>query len=108
MAFEELESKDPNSSGKDYVFDFAPLTNGQSGAVSDYLQAGELISTIVSVATNDPLLNIDSSSITDTSTSVTVLLSGGTVNTYADVTVRITTDLARTDDRTFRILIEEK
>ena len=61
------------------------------------------------VFSDDPVLTISSSSITDSGSSVTVILSGGTVNTSANVTVRITTDSTptRTDDRTFRIRIKD-
>ncbi len=109
MTFEQLEDKDPDSLNKDYLIDFAPLRNGQTGAVSDYLQAGETISSIVSVTTSDALLTIVSSALEDSNSSVRVITSGGTRGRYARITVRITTDStpARTDDRTFQIYITD-
>jgi hypothetical protein len=98
MAFKILESKDPDALNIDYKFD-----------LSDYLATGELVDSIVSVAATGGV-TIGSSSITDTGTSITVWLNAGTVAQWSDVTVQFTTDSspAKTDDRTFRIRIEQK
>lgn len=88
----------------DYKFDFSPLTNGSGD--SDYLEAGETISSQTSTATTG--LTIDSSSITDTSTSVTVWVSGGTLGTVYSVTCQAVTSLSRTVERTISIRIIDK
>ena len=105
MEFERLEDKDPDATGKDYVIDLAPLRNSRDGAASNYLQTGETIQTLTSVTTSDPLLTVDSSVLTDSASSITVKLSGGTVNSFATVTARFMTSQNRGDDRTFRIFI---
>jgi len=91
-----LATKGPNE-GLDYVFDFAPLTNGREGAESDWLASGETIST--RTITAETGITVDSSSITDTNTSVTVWLSGGTVGQEYAVDCRITTSASRTAER---------
>lgn len=91
-------SKD-TSAKLDYKFDWKASTNG-SGA-SDWLEAGETITShTVTAATG---LTVDSSALTDSATSVTVWLSGGTVNTYYDVVCHIVTSANREDDRTIRV-----
>ncbi len=101
--------KDPDAV-LDYKVDFAPHTNGRLGAESDWLQSGE---TIVShTVTPETGITVDSSSITDSGTSVTVWLTGGTVGTDTttvyDVTVKVTTSAGREDDRTFRVEMAER
>ena len=95
--------KDPNAV-LDFKFDFAALTNGSG--TSNWLAAGETINTVT--VTADTGLTVDSSAITDTSTSVTVWLSGGTANTDYDVLCRIVTSAGRTDDRTMVIKVRER
>jgi len=97
--------KDPDAV-VDYLFDFAPLTNGRDLNGSDWLASGETISTHTIEATTG--ITVDSSSITDTNTSVTVWLSGGTAGTTYTVTCRITTSASRTEDRSMSILCAEK
>jgi hypothetical protein len=92
------KTKDP-AAVLDYKFDWKALTNGSG--VSDWLASGETIST--KTITADAGITVDSSSITDTNTTVTVWLSGGTtLNDYL-VTCRITTSSGRTDERTLLI-----
>ena len=93
--------KDPNDV-LDYKFDFAPLTNAVDGALSNWLAAGETIST--KTVTADTGITIDSSSITDTNTSVTVWLSGGTAYTDYTITCKIVTSASRTVEKS--ILVE--
>jgi hypothetical protein len=95
--------KDPDAV-LDYRFDFAASTNGTGD--SDYLESGETIST--ATVTAESGLTVDSESITDTDTSVTAWLSGGTVGNEYDVTCRVTTSAGRTDDRTIVIKVEER
>lgn len=98
-------TKDP-SAVLDYRFDWAPLTNGRPGATSDWLAEGETISSQTTTASDG--LTVDSSSITDSSTSVTAWLSGGTAGNTYTVTNRITTSASRTDERTVRIQVKDK
>jgi hypothetical protein len=51
---------------------------------------------------------ITKGSDTHTTTTATVWLSGGTVNTSYPVTCRITTAQGRTDDRTIRLTIRDR
>lgn len=89
-----------------YKWDWAPLTNG-TGA-SDWLASGETI-TVATVTSSVPLtLIVDSSSITDASTTVTAWLSGGTDEVDYDVVCHITTSGAKQDDRTMKILARSR
>ena len=88
----------------DYKIDWAASTNGSGPA--DWLASGETIGTYsVSASTG---LTVDSSSLTDDDTSVTVWLSGGTVGKIYTVTCHIVTDASREDDRTITIKCEER
>lgn len=94
MAYGAWSPKDP-SDIKDYKFDFAALTNGTGS--TDFLDSGETISTrTVTVETG---LTKDSDSITDTNTSVTVWVSGGTDKTDYLVTCQIVTSASRTIEK---------
>lgn len=97
--------KDPDAI-LDYKFDWAALTNG-SGS-SDWLDTdnGETIDSHTIIA--DTGITVDSSSVTDSNTSVKVWLSDGTVSNYYGVTCRIVTSASRTDDRTMKIKIQER
>ena len=92
--------KDPDSV-LDYKFDFAGLTNGNGDC--DWLESGETISSrTVTVSSG---LTKDSDSITDTNTSVTVWLSGGTAGNVYTVACKVTTSLGRTVERTITIRV---
>ena len=95
--------KDPDAV-LDYKFDWRASTNGTGD--SDWLAAGETISSHTIDA--DTGITVDSSSQTDTNTSVTVWLSGGTAGTTYAVRCEIVTSGSRTDERTMRILVEER
>lgn len=95
--------KDPDDV-LDYKFDYAAATNG-SGS-SDWLASGDTISTHSIIA--DSGITVDSSSITDTNTSVTVWLSGGTEDTDYGVTCRIETTGGRIFDKTIRIKVRQR
>jgi hypothetical protein len=86
--------KDPDAV-LDYKWDF--LTNG-------WLATGETISSHSVSA--DTGITVDDS--TNDDDSVTVWLSGGTVGVTYEVSVRIVTNQARTDDRTVRFLVTER
>lgn len=95
--------KDPDAV-LDWKFDWKALTNG-SGP-ENWLETGETIASHTVTAAAG--LTVDSSSLTDGNTSVTVWLSGGTVRNGYDVTCHITTSNGRQDDRTIRIYVVER
>jgi len=102
--------KDPNAV-LDYKFDWKALTNGSG--TTDWLSTGETITTGYSVAVvggggTSSDLTIDSSSRTDTNTSITVWLSKGVAGTEYGVRCRIVTTDSRTDDRTMKIKCEDR
>jgi hypothetical protein len=85
--------KDPNAN-LDYLFDW-----------TDWLEAGDTITShVVAVDSGDVVIGVNS----HTTNSVTVWLSGGTVNTDAAVRARVTTTQGRIDDRTITLLIRER
>ncbi len=93
-----IKTKDPDEV-LDYKYDWKALTNG-SGK-EDILVSGETIST--KTITTESGITVDSSSVTDTSTSVTVWLSGGTAGTSYIVACKITTTDSRTYERSMQI-----
>lgn len=95
--------KDP-SAVLDYRFDWRALTNGTGK--SDWLASGETISTHTVTATTG--LTVDSSSLTDTSSSVTAWLSGGTAGETYTVTCQIVTTAGRTDERSITIIVAQR
>jgi len=95
--------KDPNAV-LDYKQDWATNTNQSTG--TDWLASGETIT--AATVTADSGLTVDSDSITDTNTSVTFWLSGGTAGTEYNVVVHITTSASREDDRTMVIRCVER
>ena len=97
--------KDPDSV-LDYVFDWASLTNETPDGSSDWLASGETI--ITKTITAETGITVDSSSITDSNTSVTVWLSGGTAGTTYSLACKITTSASRTDERTIYIRVEQR
>jgi len=86
--------KDP-SAVLDYKFDW-----------SDWLEASETIAAATVTAAAG--LTVDSSAITDSSTSVTAWLSAGTVSARYSVVCHITTSADREDDRTIVIRVVER
>lgn len=81
----------------DFKFDWAPLTNGTPGGVSDWLASGDTIST--HVVTADSGITVDSSNLADSNTSVVVWLSGGAVGISYVITCSIVTAQGREDSR---------
>ena len=94
-------SKDP-AAVLDYTFDWAALTNGTGK--SDWLASGETISSYTVTADAGIIKNSD----TNTSTTVTVWLSGGTIATRYKIVCQIVTNFSRTDERTITIAIENR
>lgn len=95
--------KDP-SAVLDYKFDWKALTNGSG--TSDWLASSETISTKTITASTG--ITVDSSSLTDTNTSVTVWLSGGTAGSDYTVACKIVTSAGRTDERTITIQCRDR
>ena len=102
-----IKIKDPDAV-LDYLFDFAALTNGQENATEDYLESGEVITSIDSVTSSSAALTVDSSDLINSGTSVRVWLSGGVAGVSYTVTCRITTSLDRTDDRSMIIRVRDQ
>lgn len=94
MATTSYFFKDPEAV-LDYKFDW-----------SSWLATGETISTKEITATTG--ITVDSSSITDTNTSVTVWLSGGTADSDYTIECKIVTSDSRTDERKIAILVRER
>lgn len=96
-------TKDPDAV-IDVKFDWKALTN-ESGD-SDWLASGETIqSTAIAKSTG---ITKNSASITDTNTSVTVWLSGGTADNDYSLACKITTSAGRTDERTMKIKVRNR
>jgi hypothetical protein len=95
--------KDPNAI-LDYKFDWKALTNGTGD--TDWLASGETITTkTVAVDTG---LTKDSDALSDTNTSVTVWLSGGTAGQRYNVACKIVTSASRTDERTISVEVMQR
>ena len=103
MAIVDSFIKDPDAV-LDYKFDWKALTNGSG--TSDWLQAGETISSFTIDA--DSGITVGSSSRTDANTSITVWLSGGTAGNDYAVRCEIVTSATRTDERTMMIQVRER
>ncbi len=95
--------KDPDAV-LDYKFDWAALTNGSGD--SDWLGSGETISTFT--LTVDSGLTRDSEGKTDTNTSITFWLSGGTAGVDYAVACKIVTSDSRTDERTMKFQVRQR
>ena len=97
--------KDPT--GKlDFKFDWAASTNGSGN--TDWLDTdgGETIST-KTVTVDDGITKV-SDALTDTNTSVTVWLSGGTDGADYEVACKIVTSDTREDTRRMKIQVRER
>lgn len=104
MAVRGSMIKDPDAV-LDFVWDWRQNTNRSTG--TDWLASGETIaSATVSVVSGDVV--VDSSGLTDSSSSVTAWLSGGTDGTDAEVRCRIITSDSRTDDRTLILKVRNR
>jgi len=103
MSANEIKIKDP-AAVLDYKFDWNGLANGSG--TSNWLAVGETISTkTITAATG---ITVDSSALSDTSTSVTVWLSGGIHGVDYTVACKITTSANRTDERTMTIQCRDR
>jgi hypothetical protein len=101
------EEKDPDAV-LSYKFDFAPLTNNVSGATSDWLDTtnSETISSVTVTAESG--ITKDSSSITDSNTSVTVTLSGGTAGQDYEIECKPVTSTSLTVVRTGIVRVRQR
>lgn len=95
--------KDPDDV-MDYSYDFKPLTNGRAGAISDYLEEDETISS--QTITAEAGITVDSDSEQDGN--VTVWLSGGTAGQKYLVTCKIVTSKSRTKNKSIIIEVESE
>jgi len=98
-------TKDPNAV-LDYKFDWAASTNSTGN--TDWLDTTNSETISSKTVTADSGLTVDSSSITDTNTSVTAWLSGGTVGQQYEVVCQIVTSASRTDERSITIVVEQR
>lgn len=73
---------------------------------SSWLAEGETLSD--HTITADDGITVDSSNITDSNTTVTAWLSGGTAGRKYKVVYRITTTEGRTDDRTISLVVRNR
>lgn len=89
-----VDAKDPDDVDT-YKFDFKALANGKG--LTNFLATGETIST--RTVTVDSGITKNSDSLTDTSTSITVTLSGGTNGADYVIACKITTSASRTIER---------
>ncbi len=97
--------KDP-SAVLDYKFDWKANSHGVAGADGDWLGTTETISTKTITATTG--ITVDSSSLTDSNTSVTVWLSGGTAGSTYTVACKIVTAAGRTDERSIIVRVQDR
>lgn len=98
-----LLRKDPNAI-VDYGVDYAPGVFGQV----DYLEDGETILTSTWTLTEGDGALILSGATIIGGTRTRVVAEAGTLGTFYTLTNRITTSLGRTDDRSIRLVIQQK
>jgi hypothetical protein len=98
-------TKDPQED-LDYTVDFKARTNGVSGATSDYLAAGETITS--HTVTAESGITLGDTSLVKSDTAVQLWLSGGTVGNLYGVTVTVTTSDDRTVERTIYVRVEPR
>ena len=93
-----------------YIFDWAPLANGNgdSNWLDQTASPKEIISSQTTTNVDSPGLTIVASSITDSSTSVTVKLSGGTVGQKYRILNQIITNTGQTAERTVTVHIKSR
>lgn len=89
----------------DYLFDFAPLTNGRDGVVSDALASGEAL--LTRTITAESGITVDSDEFANSSTAVRVWLSGGAAENNYTVRCDVTTDGGRTFSRSIIVPVLE-
>lgn len=104
MAVSEIfPRKDPDAV-LDYKFDWKAKTNGNGD--SDWLASGETISSYE--VTVDTGITNESDAKTDSDTSITVWLSGGTDEVDYEIACKIVTSDSRTDERTAEVPVRER
>ena len=103
MTASNIFEKDPQAA-LDYTFDWKAATNGTSGADGDWLEASETITTRT-IAISPTGLTKVSDALSDSNTSVTVWLSGGSPGIDYTVSCKIITSLARTDERSITVKV---
>jgi hypothetical protein len=99
----QIFTKTPNAN-LDYRFDWAPLRNGRG--LSDWLATGETISTFTLTSTGES--TVSAGEITDSASSVTVWVSGGSHGSNCVIVGKIVTSAGRTDERTMKIEVRQQ
>ena len=95
--------KDPDAV-LDYKWDWKALTNGTG--LDDWLGEGETISSFNVIAPAG--ITLDSSTLTDSNTSVVAWLSGGSLGRTYTITCQVVTTDDREDDRSIFITVKER
>lgn len=98
-----LDPKDP-ADVLDYVIDLAALANGRGNSNWLDVANNEAIASVGTITADDGI-TVDSSAITDSNTSITVWLSGGTSGTSYGVKVPITTNNSTPRTKTITLLV---
>jgi hypothetical protein len=99
----------------DFKFDLAPLTNGQTGADSDWLESGETIASFTVTADTGIDLHDgsttfdgeikDAPGLSDSNTSVTYWLAGGTPGDKYKILLEFETSAGRIDQKSMIIKV---
>lgn len=97
------DPKDP-ADVDSFKFDFKALQNGNG--LSNFLATAETI--LTRTVTVDAGITKDSDAITDTNTSVTVTLSGGSDNIDYTIACKITTSTGRTIERSAVVQVRQR
>lgn len=97
-----IHVKDPDDL-LDYKFDFAPVSNLRTGAVEDFLLTGETI--ISHTLTADSGIDVESSTITDSNTTILFWAGGGVTGVNYRIDCQIETTRARIVNRSFYIRV---
>jgi len=100
--------KDP-SDVLEYVFDFAPSTNGRGDTnFLDLTSSPQETISSHTITVDSPGPTVEASSITESNTSVTVKLSGGTGGTKYTVTCQVVTSAGQTKEVSEVLLVANR
>ena len=103
-----LYIKDPDAT-LDFAFDWRGLTNGTTGAKTDWLAMDETISSYTITAATGITLETEAPyEQSESNGKVAFWLSGGTAGSWYTVACKITTNAGRTDERTMGIRVIDR
>ena len=106
MSSKTFPPKDPDAV-LDYKFDWAAETNGSGD--TDWLDTDNTETITAGYTIEEETgIDVDSDARTDTNTSITIWLSGGTDGNDYDIICHIVTSAGREDDRTITIPVRER